>query len=71
MTSNYPMFQGQSFHLLHEVVGQVKEVGSDVSKFKVGDTVGVGLLVGCCNSCRPDMSDGGGAILQEKDMGLQ
>lgn len=37
----------------HEVVGEVVEVGSDVSKFNVGDTVGVGLLVGCCNSCRP------------------
>ncbi|KAI3702390.1 hypothetical protein L6452_28128 [Arctium lappa] len=46
-TSNYPMVSG------HEVVGEVKEVGSDVSKFKVGDTVGVRLLVGCCNSCRP------------------
>lgn len=46
-TSNYPMVPG------HEVVGEVMEVGSDVSKFKVGDTVGVGLLVGCCNSCRP------------------
>ncbi|KAJ9552025.1 hypothetical protein OSB04_016070 [Centaurea solstitialis] len=46
-TSNYPMVPG------HEVVGEVMEVGSDVSKFKVGDTVGVGLLVGCCNTCRP------------------
>ncbi|CAI9304138.1 unnamed protein product [Lactuca saligna] len=45
--SNYPMVPG------HEVVGEVVAVGSDVSKFNVGDTVGVGLLVGCCNSCRP------------------
>ena len=37
----------------HEVVGEVVEVGSDVSKFNVGDIVGVGLLVGCCNTCRP------------------
>ncbi|GKB24693.1 cinnamyl alcohol dehydrogenase 1 [Tanacetum coccineum] len=49
--SNYPMVPG------HEVVGEVVEVGSDVSKFNVGDIVGVGLLVGCCNSCRPCEAD--------------
>lgn len=37
----------------HEVVGEVVEVGSDVTKFKFGDTVGVGLLVGSCNTCLP------------------
>lgn len=37
----------------HEVVGEVVEVGPDVRKFDVGDIVGVGLLVGCCNSCSP------------------
>ncbi|KAK1418240.1 hypothetical protein QVD17_27383 [Tagetes erecta] len=46
-TSNYPMVPG------HEVVGDVVEIGSDVTKFKVGDTVGVGLLVGSCNTCLP------------------
>ncbi|OIT02726.1 PREDICTED: probable cinnamyl alcohol dehydrogenase 2 [Nicotiana attenuata] len=45
--SNYPLVPG------HEVVGEVVEVGADVSKFKVGDTVGVGLLVGSCRNCGP------------------
>jgi cinnamyl-alcohol dehydrogenase len=36
----------------HEVVGEVLEVGSNVSKFSVGEIVGVGLLVGCCKNCR-------------------
>ncbi|CAL9022458.1 unnamed protein product, partial [Prunus brigantina] len=38
--SKYPMVPG------HEVVGEVVEVGSAVSKFRVGDVVGVGLVVG-------------------------
>ncbi|KAI7745759.1 hypothetical protein M8C21_027705 [Ambrosia artemisiifolia] len=45
--SNYPMVPG------HEVVGEIMEVGPEVSKFKVGDCVGVGCLVGCCGSCHP------------------
>ncbi|XP_009787463.1 putative cinnamyl alcohol dehydrogenase 1 [Nicotiana tabacum] len=49
--SNYPMVPG------HEVVGEVVEVGSNVAKFNVGDTVGVGVLVGCCRSCRPCNQD--------------
>ncbi|OIT05258.1 PREDICTED: probable cinnamyl alcohol dehydrogenase 1 [Nicotiana attenuata] len=49
--SNYPMVPG------HEVVGEVVEVGSNVTKFNVGDTVGVGVLVGCCRSCRPCNQD--------------
>ncbi|OVA02052.1 Alcohol dehydrogenase superfamily [Macleaya cordata] len=43
--SNYPIVPG------HEVVGEVIEVGTDVTKFRVGDCVGVGLLVGCCRKC--------------------
>jgi uncharacterized zinc-type alcohol dehydrogenase-like protein len=35
----------------HEIVGQVTAVGSDVSRFKVGDTVGIGCLVGSCQRC--------------------
>lgn len=35
----------------HEIVGHVTAVGSDVGKFKVGDTVGVGCLVGSCQHC--------------------
>ncbi|XP_041013815.1 cinnamyl alcohol dehydrogenase 1-like [Juglans microcarpa x Juglans regia] len=49
--SNYPMVPG------HEVVGEVVEVGSAVTKFKVGDTVGVGAIVGCCRNCRPCKAD--------------
>jgi D-arabinose 1-dehydrogenase-like Zn-dependent alcohol dehydrogenase len=32
-------------------VGVVTEVGSKVQKFKVGDNVGVGCMVGACHSC--------------------
>ncbi|KAJ7946105.1 Cinnamyl alcohol dehydrogenase [Quillaja saponaria] len=49
--SNYPMVPG------HEVIGEVVEVGSDVTKYKVGDVVGIGLLVGCCRNCLPCKSD--------------
>ena len=35
----------------HEIVGHVSAVGSDVTGFKVGDTVGVGCLVGSCQHC--------------------
>ncbi|KAK6923247.1 Alcohol dehydrogenase, N-terminal [Dillenia turbinata] len=43
--STYPLVPG------HEIVGVVTEVGSKVKKFKVGDRVGVGGLVGSCLSC--------------------
>ncbi|XP_057963536.1 probable cinnamyl alcohol dehydrogenase 1 [Malania oleifera] len=49
--SNYPMVPG------HEVVGEVVEVGSDVTKYRARDTVGVGVLVGCCRNCSPCKSD--------------
>ncbi|TXG60062.1 hypothetical protein EZV62_014635 [Acer yangbiense] len=35
----------------HEIAGVVTEVGSKVEKFKVGDKVGVGCIVGSCHSC--------------------
>jgi uncharacterized zinc-type alcohol dehydrogenase-like protein len=35
----------------HEIVGHVSAVGGDVSKFKVGDSVGVGCLVSSCQHC--------------------
>jgi uncharacterized zinc-type alcohol dehydrogenase-like protein len=35
----------------HEIVGHVSAVGSAVAGFKVGDTVGVGCLVGSCQHC--------------------
>jgi uncharacterized zinc-type alcohol dehydrogenase-like protein len=35
----------------HEISGLVKEVGSDVTDFKVGDRVGVGVFVDSCRCC--------------------
>ncbi|KAA8546666.1 hypothetical protein F0562_003103 [Nyssa sinensis] len=43
--TKYPLVPG------HEFVGEVTDVGSKVKKFKVGDKVGVGCLVGSCHSC--------------------
>ncbi|KAK4724242.1 hypothetical protein R3W88_027021 [Solanum pinnatisectum] len=43
--SIYPMVPG------HEVVGVVTEIGSKVEKFKIGDKVGAGCLVGSCQKC--------------------
>ncbi|MGL6126991.1 NAD(P)-dependent alcohol dehydrogenase [Chryseobacterium artocarpi] len=42
----------------HEIVGRITKVGSEVSKFKVGDLAGVGCIVdscGHCNSCKHDL----------------
>ncbi|XP_060674682.1 probable mannitol dehydrogenase isoform X2 [Ziziphus jujuba] len=44
-TSIYPLIPG------HEIVGVVTEVGDKVQKFKIGDNVGVGCMVGACHSC--------------------
>lgn len=35
----------------HEIVGIATKVGSEVTKFKVGDRVGVGCLVNSCKEC--------------------
>lgn len=35
----------------HEIVGKVTRVGNKVTKFKVGDTVGVGCMVDSCGHC--------------------
>ena len=35
----------------HEFIGKVTEVGAGVTKFKVGDIVGVGCYVDSCNEC--------------------
>ncbi|KAI0981534.1 hypothetical protein GJ496_004021 [Pomphorhynchus laevis] len=43
--SVYPMVPG------HEIIGRVSSIGSKVSKFKVGDKVGVGLYVDSCRKC--------------------
>ena len=37
----------------HEIIGRVSEAGSRVSKFKVGDLVGVGCMVDSCGTCPP------------------
>ena len=36
----------------HEVVGKIVEVGSDVTKFKVGERVGITPLLGSCLDCQ-------------------
>ncbi|KAJ3251744.1 hypothetical protein HDU77_005673 [Chytriomyces hyalinus] len=36
----------------HEIVGKVTQIGSQVSKFKVGDSVGVGCFVDACRECK-------------------
>lgn len=35
----------------HEITGTVREVGSNVKHFKVGDHVGVGTYVNSCKEC--------------------
>ena len=35
----------------HEIVGVVAEVGSDVTRHRVGDRVGVGCMVNSCGTC--------------------
>ena len=35
----------------HEIVGRITKIGSDVTKFKVGDLAGVGCLVDSCRTC--------------------
>jgi uncharacterized zinc-type alcohol dehydrogenase-like protein len=46
---------GQSFPLVpgHEIVGAVTAVGSNVSNFKVGDMVMIGVIVDSCRVCQP------------------
>jgi alcohol dehydrogenase (NADP+) len=43
--SEFPMVPG------HEIAGTVSAVGSDVSKYSVGDRVGVGCFVDSCRDC--------------------
>ena len=50
--TKYPSVPG------HEIIGRVLEIGKGVSKYKVGDLVGVGCLVdscGTCDSCKEDL----------------
>lgn len=41
----YPMVPG------HELIGKVTEIGTDVTKVKVGDYVGVGCTIDSCQNC--------------------
>ena len=43
----FPMVPG------HEIVGEVTAIGDGVTKFKVGDRVGVGTFVDSCGTCDP------------------
>jgi uncharacterized zinc-type alcohol dehydrogenase-like protein len=42
----YPFVPG------HEIAGEVEAVGSEVTRYSVGDRVGVGCLVDSCGECR-------------------
>jgi len=43
--TNYPLVPG------HEIAGVVEQIGADVSKYQVGDRVGVGCFVDSCREC--------------------
>ena len=43
----FPMVPG------HEIAGVVREVGAAVSKFSVGDHIGVGVFIDSCRQCKP------------------
>jgi len=45
--TTYPVVPG------HEIVGRVTAVGDQVTRFKVGDRVGVGCMVDSCRHCQP------------------
>ncbi len=47
----YPAIPG------HEIVGKITKVGSEVTKFKVGDTAAVGCMVDSCGECRNCQQD--------------
>ena len=43
--STFPMVPG------HEIIGRVRQVGSEVTRFKAGDLAGVGCMVDSCRHC--------------------
>jgi len=49
--SRFPMVPG------HEIVGRVRRVGGQVTRFKVGDLAAVGCMVDSCRTC-PDCREG-------------
>ncbi|MBL8527665.1 MAG: NAD(P)-dependent alcohol dehydrogenase [Burkholderiales bacterium] len=44
-TETYPLVPG------HEIVGRVTRVGREVTRYKVGDRVGVGCMIDSCRHC--------------------
>lgn len=44
--SLYPMVPG------HEIIGRVTKIGAEVSKFKVGQMAGVGVMIDSCRTCK-------------------
>lgn len=50
-SSNYPVIPG------HEIIGKITKIGSNVSKFKVGDFAGVGCMVDSCRECENCKND--------------
>ena len=55
----FPMVPG------HEIAGIVAEVGSGVTRFAVGDRVGVGCMVDSCRECE-NCQAGAGAVLPQR-----
>lgn len=49
--SMYPMVPG------HEIVGKVIAIGNKVEKFKIGETVGVGVMIDSCRQCKNCIND--------------
>ncbi|KAL5555773.1 hypothetical protein UlMin_038009 [Ulmus minor] len=49
--TRYPIVPG------HEIAGVVTKTGNNVTKFKVGDRVGVGVIVGSCKACESCQQD--------------
>ncbi|CAF4308779.1 unnamed protein product, partial [Adineta steineri] len=45
--TQYPLVPG------HEIVGVIEKICSKISKFKVGDLVGIGTQVDSCRQCQP------------------
>ena len=45
--SRFPLVPG------HEIVGEVTEIGANVTKFQIGDAVVVGTIVDSCRQCPP------------------
>ena len=44
--TEYPVVPG------HEIVGRITEVGTDVSRFQVGDLAAIGCMVNSCGDCQ-------------------